>query len=168
MAEPHKVTGKRRGPYGGQTPQRLAVVRELIAKCWSYSQIKEHVQNEWGVSRRTGERYIRIVLAESRRDYEQSKREMLPELILQMKAHYEMCVAQGQMAAAGKFFDRMISVTGLDVKRVELTGAAGGPIKVTSSIDMTKFSDEQLALLGSLIGTEEEPESAEPEAPTAH
>src|SRR5260221_10189877 len=52
------------------------------------------------------------------------------------------CMKAEQYAAAGKYFDRMIQMTGLDVKRVELTGAAGGPV-IVAQVDRVDRSEER-------------------------
>lgn len=161
-------TGVAPAPQGGKTPERLAVIRALLARCWPHSRIKDELTRQWGITRRTVDRYIRIVAAENRRDYESSRMEMLPELIAQMRAHYDACMKAEQFAAAGKYFDRMIQMTGLDIRRVEITGANQGPVVIAQvdKVDLTKLSEEQLLALGQLF--ERPDEDGAPETSPTH
>jgi hypothetical protein len=130
--------------------------------------VKDELVKQWApITRRTIERYIRVVEEENRKDYEASRREALPEIIAQMRKLYELCLKEKQYAAAWKYSDRMIRMYGLDVRKVELTGAQGQPIQVQQQqIDLSNLTDAQLDVLGALFDDKKEKEEKEEEIPS--
>lgn len=153
----------RTGP-GAETKQRLAVIRALLSKCWDHTRIKDELSRQWDCSRTLIERLMERVLQEAKADLEKNREVFLAEMVMQMREHYAECMKDKQYGAAGRYFDRMIQLTGLDVKHVEITGHAGGPVQVLArpEIQLDKLTDEQLEVLGKVF---EKLETAEPAPP---
>jgi hypothetical protein len=143
----------RPGSPGWIAQSRLQAVREMYGAGWSSARITDACSREWNITRQAVGRYVQIVRREAEKDYEANKGTIHAEMRAQLQDYYRRCMDAGDHAAAGKYFERMFQLMGLDGKRIELTGANGGPLQVqAASIDLTKLTDEQFAVLGQVLG----------------
>lgn len=147
---------------GGRTSQRTNAVRTLLGRGWPGARIVEYLSNEWKVSTRAVETYVRFVREENRRDFEENRPNALTDMILRVEAHYADCMKKGLAAAAGRDLDRLIALQQLNVQRVELSGPGGGAIETHALGNVQELSDEEVQVLAKLAGITAESE------PTQH
>ncbi len=147
---PRKNTGGKVGRPGIMNPERVIVVRQLIAKCMSTGKIEHLLAKEWDCSTQTIYNYIRKVYADLAAEDEINRPHRKKAMREMIQAHYEDCKRDKKSAAATQTLALLAKVDGcMEPDKLELSGPAGGPIAtaVRLEVDLSMLTDEELDVM---------------------
>lgn len=160
LLKPGAKGAPRRSYRNGRTAERLGVIRELIGRGWPPSRIDEVLSEKWECDVRTVQSYRMAVRESTRRDLDEGGKDYLASIMLQLDAHYGICVKDKAHGAAVQNMKLRATLLGLDAPRkVEITGANGGPIENHVSVtgDMQTLSEEEMRVIAKMVGEPDEP-----------
>lgn len=145
-------------PPGRRNPKttwrKQEILKALATAPLSDAFIVERFSKEWNVTTRAIEKLIFRVREETAVELEADKRTLAAQMAAEIRGLYKLCLAKGQLSAAGRCQDRYMRLIGLEAARkVELTGRDGAPVAITrESYDLSSRSDEELDVLERVLG----------------
>ena len=157
MSDTNPTRPKRKRSRSPKVTWRLNEVRKLLATTpLSDARIIEKLSLDFRCDGRTIEGYLITIRKEMAADLEAMRPTLASEILLQMKAHYGACMQAKKYEAAGRYFDRVIKMVGLEAaQKIELTGRDGAPMEIARTADLSGHSDEELEVLAKALGITE-------------
>jgi len=116
-----KIKVKQKKACNPEVLKRVFEIEQLIAQCWSYSQIVRYSAEKWGIAERQTTEYIQRVYAHFKQDFEKNHDKYKEILVNNYLEIARKAYTNNNFSASVQALNGLSKILGLSIDKVDAT-----------------------------------------------